>query len=227
MLLGLGAALWLGILTSISPCPLATNIAAISYIGKKVGDTRHVLLSGLLYTLGRMFAYLVVGIIVVAGILSIPGVSNFLQDYMNRVLGPLLILVGVILLEWLRMTGISLPGSGKLKNMAEKGGIWGAGLLGVIFALSFCPVSAALFFGSLIPLAVGVGSTVVYPSVFGIGTGLPVIVFAVMLAFSTQVVGKAYDKLRLIERWARRVTGAVFILVGIYYTVTCTVGLLN
>ena len=227
MLLGLGTALWLGILTSISPCPLATNIAAISYIGKKVGNTRHILLSGLLYTFGRMFAYLVVGIIVVAGILSIPGVSNFLQDYMNRVLGPLLIVVGIILLEWIGMTGISLPGSGKLQNMAGKGGIWGAGLLGVIFALSFCPVSAALFFGSLIPLAVSVGSALVYPSVYGIGTGLPVMVFAVMLAFSTQVVGKAYDKLRQIEWWARRITGAIFILVGVYYTVTCTLGFLN
>jgi len=98
MLLSIGTALWLGILTSISPCPLATNIAAISFIGNKVENTRRVLLSGLLYTLGRMLAYVVVGAIVVTGILSIPGLANFLQDYFNRFLGPVLILVGILLL---------------------------------------------------------------------------------------------------------------------------------
>ena len=226
MLLGLGTALWLGILTSISPCPLATNIAAISFIGNRVGSTRHVLVSGLLYTLGRMLVYVVIGVIVVTGILAIPGIANFLQNYMNKVLGPVLIIVGLILTGLINATWFGSFGSGKTQAKAEKSGVWGAGLLGVIFALSFCPVSAALFFGSLIPLAVGVGSTIVYPSIYGIGTGLPVIVFAILLAFSTQAVGRAYNKLRQFERWARRITGIVFILVGIYYTITCTLGLM-
>ncbi|NQT33632.1 sulfite exporter TauE/SafE family protein [bacterium] len=226
MLLGLGTALWLGILTSISPCPLATNIAAISFIGNRVGSTRHVLVSGLLYTLGRMLVYVVIGVIVVKGILAIPGIANFLQNYTNKVLGPILIIVGLILTGLINAIWLGSFGSGKLQTKAEKSGIWGAGLLGVIFALSFCPVSAALFFGSLIPLAVGVGSTIVYPSLYGIGTGLPVIVFAILLAFSTQAVGRAYNKLRQFERWARRITGIVFILVGIYYTITYTLGFL-
>ncbi len=224
MLLGLGTALWLGILTSISPCPLATNIAAISFIGNRVGNTRHVLVSGLLYTLGRMLVYVVIGVIVVTGILAIPGIADFLQNYTNKVLGPVLIIVGLILTGLITATWLGSFGSGKLQTKAEKSGVWGAGLLGVIFALSFCPVSAALFFGSLIPLAVGVGSTIVYPSLYGIGTGLPVIVFAILLAFSTQAVGRAYNKLRQFERWARRITGVVFILVGIYYTITYTLG---
>lgn len=227
MLLGLGTALWLGILTSISPCPLATNIAAISFIGNRVGSTRNVLISGLFYTLGRMLAYVVVAAIVVVGILSIPGVANFLQNYMNKIIGPVLIIVGVILTGLIKVTWLSSPGSEKAQAAAEKGGVWGAGLLGIVFALSFCPVSAALFFGSLIPLAVGVGSTIVYPSIYGIGTGLPVIFFAFFIAFGTQAVGRAYDKLRMFEKWARRITGVVFIIVGIYYTITCTLGVIN
>ncbi|NQU06519.1 MAG: sulfite exporter TauE/SafE family protein [Calditrichaeota bacterium] len=224
MLLGLGFALWLGILTSISPCPLATNIAAISFIGKQVGSTKQVLISGLLYTLGRMFAYVVVGAIVVTGILSIPGMADFLQNYLNKFLGPILIIIGLVLLEVITATWLGSLGSGKAQTAIEKHGIWGAGLLGIIFALSFCPVSAALFFGSLIPLAVGVGSTIVYPSIYGIGTGLPVIVFAILIAFGTHAVGVAYDRLRLFEKWARKITGAIFILVGIYYTITYTLG---
>lgn len=227
MLLALGTALWLGILTSISPCPMATNIAAISFIGKRIGSSRNVLLSGLLYTLGRMVAYTAVGIIVVAGILSIPGVSNFLQDYMNKILGPVLILVGVVLVGLIRINWLSGGiGAGKAQNTAEKSGIWGAGVLGFLFALSFCPVSAALFFGSLIPLAVGIGSALLFPSVYGIGTGLPVILFAFLFAFGTQTVGKAYNKLRQIESWMRRITGAIFIVVGVYYTLTSTFGLM-
>jgi len=172
-----------------------------------------------------MVAYLLVGIIVVAGILSIPGMSNFLQEYMNKILGPLLIIVGVILLGLIKVIWSNVAGSAWVQSKAEGNGLWGAGLLGIAFALSFCPVSAALFFGSLIPLAVGVGSTIAYPLVFGIGTGLPVIVFAILLAYGTKTVGKAYNRLKQIEYWMRRITGAIFIIVGIYYILTYTIGI--
>jgi len=173
LLLGVASALWLGILTSISPCPLATNIAAISFIGRRVGSTRHVLLSGLIYALGRMVTYLALGILLVASILSVPEVSNFLQEYMNKLLGPILVLVGMFLLELIQP---NLSGSGiseKMQRRVEKSGVWGAGILGIIFALSFCPLSAALFFGSLIPLSLKHGSSVFLPSLYGIGTALP------------------------------------------------------
>ncbi len=223
MLLALGTALWLGILTSISPCPLATNIAAISFISKRVDLPRAVLAAGLIYTLGRMLAYLVVAVIAVVGILSIPGLANFLQEYMNKALGPLLIIIGVVLLEVIPLR-FSFGGSTRLQEAAERRGLWGAGLLGVVFALSFCPVSAALFFGSLIPLAVGAGSTIALPLIYGLGTALPVVLFAALLAFATQAVGKAYNRLKAFEYWARRVTGGVFIVIGLYYTITCTFG---
>ena len=213
-------AVWLGILTSISPCPLATNIAAISYIGKQVVNIRRVLLSGVAYSIGRMLTYLVVGGIVVAGVLSIPAVSTFLQRYMIMILGPLLIIAGMFLLD---LISINLPGTGMsetAQRYADKGGVWGAGILGVIFALSLCPISAALFFGSLIPLAVNQESTILLPSLYGIGTGLPVLAFAVLIAVSAKSVGVIFNKLTVFELWARRVTGIIFIAVGLYLSLT-------
>lgn len=215
--IGMASALWLGVLTSISPCPLATNIAAISYIGRRVGNSRQVFLTGLLYTFGRTLAYLALGALLVASVLSIPQVAMFLQKYMSKLLGPILILVAMFLLELIQ---VGFSGSGmsqKMQKRVDALGIWGALLLGVVFALSFCPVSAALFFGSLIPLSVKFESSVTLPVIYGIGTALPVLVFAVLIALSAQSVGKAFNKLTQIEWWARRITGVIFLVVGIYY----------
>ena len=211
-------AVWLGILTSISPCPLATNIAAVSYIGKQVTDIRKVLLSGFFYSVGRMVTYLGVGSIVVKGVLSIPSVSIFLQRYMIMIIGPVLILAGMFLLE---MIGIGLTGpnvTSSARKYADKGGILGAGMMGIFFALSFCPVSAALFFGSLIPLAINHESIVLLPSLYGFGTALPVLGFAVIIAVSTKSVGVIFNKLTVFDRWARRITGTAFIVIGVYIT---------
>ena len=217
-LVGIGSALWLGILTSISPCPLATNIAAISYIGRKVGSGRQVFLTGLLYTIGRTLAYLALAMVLVASVLSVPQISLFLQKYMHLVLGPLLIVVGMFLLGLIELNmGGGGMGEG-LQKRVDAMGVWGALLLGVVFALTFCPTSAALFFGSLVPLSLKVNSSVVLPAVYGVGTALPVMVFAVLLATSAQSVGKAYNVLAKIEWWARMVTGWIFVLVGIYFS---------
>ncbi|OQX92291.1 MAG: cytochrome C biogenesis protein [candidate division Zixibacteria bacterium 4484_95] len=217
-LLGITSAIWLGILTSISPCPLATNIAAISYIGKRLANPRLVFLSGLLYMLGRMLAYLILGIILVAGALSIPKLSYFLQENINKYLGPILIIAGIFLLELLplNITGFGL--SRRMQGHVEDYGIWGAFLLGIIFALSFCPISAALFFGSLIPLSIKYDSGFILPSLFGIGTSLPVILFAFLIGLSTRLVSKVFNRLTQVELWARRITGVIFVLVGLYYS---------
>ncbi len=214
----LAAAFWLGILTSISPCPLTTNIAAVSYIGRRFTNIHSVLLSGILYTLGRMVAYLAVGILAVAGILSIPGMSHFLQRVMSLLVGPLLILVGMVLLGLISFTVSGRGISDSLKNLIDRGNIAGAGVLGFIFALSFCPVSAALFFGSLIPLAVTQNSRVILPLVYGLGTALPVLVFAVVIAMSARSVGALFGRLAVFEHWARRITGIVFIAAGFWLT---------
>jgi cytochrome c biogenesis protein CcdA len=219
-LVGTVTALWLGILTSISPCPLATNIAAISFIGRKVDDPRHILLSGTLYTLGRSLTYLLLGTLLVTALISTPYLSHWLQKYMNKILGPVLILVGMFLLDLLRLNLAGLGISGRMRGRIEKMGLGGAGLLGMLFALSFCPVSAALFFGSLIPIAVQSDSGILLPALYGIGTGLPVVLFAVVIAFGIGSIGKLFDRIKEIGHYARRVTGVVFVGVGIYLSLT-------
>lgn len=218
------SALWLGVLTSISPCPLATNIAAVSFIGRRVDNTRYVLYSGLVYAAGRLVSYVGIGVLAVAGILSIPGLSFFLQNEMNRVLGPLLLVTGLVLLGVIRINRAMSVGGNRIQKRAEKSGLWGAGMLGLLFALSFCPVSAALFFGSLIPLSIKHNSSVLFPSVYGLGTALPVIAAAIVLAFGTKSIGTFFTKLTKIEIWVRRVTGAVFAVVGAYYTLVYLIG---
>ena len=224
--LAVGSGLWLGILTSISPCPLATNIAAVSYVGRQFGSARAALLSGALYTAGRTLTYAVLGAAAVWSLMSMVAVSSFLQGTIHRLLGPLLIVVGLLLLGVFKL---SLPGAGfseRLKRRVDRSGVWGAGLLGIVFALSFCPVSAGLFFGGLIPLAVEHRSPLLLPGVFGIGTALPVAVFAVLLAAGVSWLGSALERVHTLERWARPVTALVLIGVGVWETLRSTLYLI-
>jgi len=217
VLTGLGTALWLGILTSISPCPLATNIAAVSFLSKRITHPVLVFISGLSYTLGRMVAYAALGWIIISSLLSVPQVAQFLQKYMTRALGPILIMTGLVLLELIKMNlrGISL--SEKHQNALVGSGAPGAFVLGVIFALAFCPVSAALFFGSLIPLALNSKTGTTLPFIYGVGTGLPVLVFSLGIALGVTSLTRWFHKVMKLEIYVRKITGAIFILVGIYY----------
>lgn len=238
-LLYIAAALYLGLLTSISPCPLATNIAAISYIGRKVEKSRMVIHAGLLYTLGRCVLYLALAILLTTTALSIPAVSVFLQKYMHLVLGPIFLLLGVFLLGLITITSGGTMMSEGLQKRVDAMGIWGALLLGVLFAVSFCPTSAAWFFGLLalvmgseagaittvlervgitLPEASLPGGVFVLPLIYGVGTALPVIVVAFLLAYSAQSVGKMYNVLGRVEWWARMVTGGLFLVVGVYFS---------
>lgn len=214
------SALWLGILTAISPCPLATNIAAISFIGRKAGQKDHVIGSGLLYSIGRTLAYVLLGAIITGGMLGSAEVSRFLQKYMNEALGPILIILGLVLLGWFGSSASLHIGAEKLQGKAQKGGLFWAVPIGFLFALSFCPVSAGLFFGGLLPLALKQQSPLLLPVVYGIGTSLPVVIFAFLMAFGSAAVGKAFNKLTHIEIWIRRLAGTAFILAGIYYCLT-------
>jgi cytochrome c-type biogenesis protein len=238
-LLYAGVALYLGVLTSISPCPLATNIAAISYVGRRVGDSRQVMAAGFLYTLGRCVLYLALAAILATTAMSIPAVSIFLQKYMHLVLGPIFLLLGLFLVGLITASVGGAAMTEGMQKRIDKMGVWGALLLGVLFALSFCPTSAAWFFG-LIALIMGSeagaittvlervgvslpeaslpGGTLVLPLIYGIGTALPVLVVAFLLAYSVQSVGKAYNVLSKIEWWARQITGWTFVLAGVYFS---------
>jgi cytochrome c biogenesis protein CcdA len=223
--IAVATAVWLGFLTSISPCPLATNIAAVSFVGRRVGRVGLVLSAGLLYTLGRTLTYAVLGMLLVGGLLAAPQLSHVLQKYMNLFMGPLLILVAMVLLKMIAFkTGSGTAMTAAMRSRIEKMGVWGALPLGIFFALSFCPTSAALFFGSLLPLAVKFDSGVLLPGAYGVATGLPVLLFAFLLAFAANQVGRAYDKLARFEAAAQRVTGLIFLTIGVFMTITITLG---
>lgn len=211
------SALWLGILSSISPCPLATNIAAISFLSKRIKHTRIVLWAGIAYTLGRMISYAILGAIIIMSLVSVPFLANFLQKYMNKALGPILFFVGLFLLGAIKFNipAISIS-KDRQENLAQSGAK-GAFLLGAIFALSFCPISAGLFFGSLIPISLNNTYGIMLPLFYGIGTGLPVLLFTLVVTFGFKSLDRLFSGLKKIEYFARKVTGIIFILVGAYY----------
>jgi cytochrome c-type biogenesis protein len=217
LIVAVASAFWLGILTTVSPCPLATNIAAVSYVGRNVTSSWRVFLSGLLYTLGRTAVYVIIGVILVKSLLAAVNLSFFLQNNVNKILGPILIVVGMVLVGLINFNVSGFGQSKRLERWVEALGLGGAFLLGAVFALSFCPVSAALFFGSLIPIALASGSDLIVPSAYGVATGLPVLVFAVLLAVGVKQMTPIFNKIVRYELWIRRLTGVVFILVGIYY----------
>jgi len=238
-LLYVGAALYLGLLTSISPCPLATNIAAISYIGRKVGTPRAVLHAGFLYTLGRCLLYLGLAVLLARSAMSVPAVSLFLQKYMHLVLAPIFLLLGIFLVGLITVDIGGSVMSDRLQQRVDAMGVWGALLLGILFAVSFCPTSAAWFFGLLalimgseagaittllarigisLPEASLPGGTLILPVIYGVGTAIPVLLVAMLLAYSAQSVGKAYNAIARIEWWARQITGWVFVLLGVYFS---------
>jgi cytochrome c-type biogenesis protein len=219
------AAFFLGLMTAISPCPLATNITAIAYISKRIDDSRHTLLTGFIYTLGRMAAYVAVASAIVFFGMNIQFIALGLQHYGELLLGPFLVMCGIFLLDIFHFDrlpwedGFSRFTSGISIRLAEKGYL-GAFLLGVIFALSFCPFSAVLFFAMLIPLALGAGDPVIIPAVFAFATGLPVIIISYLLVKGMGKSKGIVQRIGAAEFWIRRGVAAVFIVVGVYYIVT-------
>jgi cytochrome c-type biogenesis protein len=213
-------ALLLGLITAIAPCPMATNIAAVAYITRNVKDRKYAVITGSLYTLGRMFSYSLLGILIIAVGLEIPWISAKVQDVGERVLGPLLIIVGLLMLFIDRLSFGT--GGGKLASLGGKVASWGmigGFLLGVIFALAFCPYSAVLFFGALIPVALKSTGGVALPAVFAIGTGLPVLIFGTLLSLGVAGVANWLNALTRAERIIRIIVSVIFIGVGIYYVV--------
>ena len=218
ILTGFLSALWLGILTSISPCPLATNIAAISFLSKRITNPIFVFLAGLAYTLGRMFSYAILGILIIKSVLAVPESAQFLQKYVVKAMGPILILTGLIVLKVIKLKFSRLTLLEKHRNDLVEAGASGAFILGAFFALAFCPVSAALFFGSLIPLSLSHKMGIILPLIYGIGTGLPVLFFAVIIAIGVSSLNKWFSKLTVLELYMRKITGVIFILAGLYYS---------
>ena len=206
----------LGLMTAISPCPLATNITAMAYISKDIKNRKKVFINGLIYTLGRSISYTLIGLLFYFGASKFV-IAGFLQKYGERALGPLLILIGLVMLDVFKL---KIPGLGKLNEKIqnkEKFDFLGILLLGMIFALGFCPYSGVLYFGMLIPMTISSVSGLYLSVVFALGTGLPGIIFAWFIAYTVGGIGTVYHKIQVFEKWFRRVVALVFILVGIYY----------
>lgn len=210
------SAMLLGLMTAISPCPLATNITAVGFISKDIENRNRVFVNGLLYTLGRAISYTTIALVIYLGADQFK-FSGFLQRYGEKVLGPLLILIGLFMLDVIK---IKFPGMDGITSKMETKNKWGyfdALLLGMIFALAFCPYSGVLYFGMLVPMTVSSASGLYLPLIFAVATGIPVIIFAWILAYSVGSVGGVYKRLKNFEIWFRRVIAFLFILVGVYY----------
>jgi sulfite exporter TauE/SafE len=212
------SALVLGLMTAISPCPLATNITAIGFISKDIENRNRVFLNGLLYTLGRAITYTSIALIIYMGADQFR-FSGFFQRYGEKFLGPLLIIIGIFMLGIIK---INFPGLGKLTSRMENKSSWNyidAILLGIVFALAFCPYSGVLYFGMLVPMTVASASGLYLPIIFAIATGIPVIIFAWVLAYTVSGIGNVYNKVKTFEIWFRRIIAVLFILEGIYYII--------
>jgi len=206
----------LGLMTAISPCPLATNISAIGFISRDIENRKKVFMNGVVYTLGRAFSYTTLAVIIFFGASKL-NISMLFQGWGEKLLGPALILIGLFMLDVVKL---KFPGFSALTDKLgekSKGSYWGTFLLGVVFALAFCPYSGVLYFAMLIPMTVASASGLYLPVIFAIATGLPVVLFAWLLAFAVGNVGKFYNSIKVFELWFRRVVSVIFILVGIYY----------
>ncbi|HOW05907.1 aromatic aminobenezylarsenical efflux permease ArsG family transporter [Methanospirillum hungatei] len=218
------AAFFIGLMMAISPCPLATNITAIAYISRNLSSGKYTLFVGSLYTIGRVLVYVAIAALIVLGGLKVQSISLFLQEYGDLLLGPILLICGILMLEVIPLSmKFEHEGLSELKEKLSKKfldkGFFGSFLLGILFALSFCPFSAVLFFGMLVPLALSVQDPIGVPLVFGLATGLPVIIFAALLSTGVGRCGAMMNKVQTAEKIFRRAVAVLFIIIGAYYTV--------
>jgi cytochrome c-type biogenesis protein len=210
-------AMGLGIWTAAQPCPMATNVAAISYLGRRVDRPRLVFLAGLLYALGRTLVYVALAILLIEGFQA-SRISMFLQTRVHQLVGPVLLLLGMCFLELIVLSWPSGGISETMQRRIDALGVWGALPLGVLFALAFCPISAMCFFVSLLALASSHDSRVVLPSLYGLGTALPVMAFAALIAISARAVGGAFNLMTQIAWWVQRATGLICLVIGVHFS---------
>lgn len=218
----------LGVLMAISPCPLATNIAAIAYISKKANKVRTVLLDGLFYTLGRLISYTAIATLIYFGLSGFK-IAKFFQSWGDKIIGPLLIIIGLTMLGIIRIN-LKIGSENILEKLKEKlsqKGYLGALFLGIFLALAFCPYSGVLFFAILIPMILSLKEGLLLAPVFAIGTGLPVVLFSFIIAFSFQKLNKYFNIIKKTEKIIRYLVSTIFLGVGLYYTYFLIIFLTN
>ncbi len=220
------AAFFIGLMTAFSPCPLATNITAIAYSSKKIGEGKQTIKVGWFYTLGRAITYVLIASLIVYIGVNTKAINLSLQLYGDKMLGPLLLIIGLVMIGLIKFKRLSGGNYfNKLKQKLSSKGLLGSFLLGVLFAMAFCPFSAVLYFGMLIPLALSTNDGIIIPSIFAFGTGLPVIILSYILNQSVSKLSRVMNKIQIIDKWTRRLVGATFIIVGLFYTINYTIGI--
>lgn len=224
MIAALLTAAWLGLLTAVSPCPLATNVAAVGFLGRHAARPRRALMAGVFYVLGRTACYGVVAAGLSLGVLAAAQTSGTLNRVIGLLVGPILIIAGVMILGLVPAPSFGGASARLGERLGNRGDLVGATLLGAVFALSFCPSSAAIFFGALLPLATKHDSVVLVPITYGVATGLPVLVFAAMMAGGGHGVGRLFARVQQVERWLREFTGLLILGVGLYLTLRTNFG---
>lgn len=209
----------LGLLTAISPCPLATNIAAVGFIGRNIENRKRVFINGLLYTLGRVLSYTLLGVVLIMILRegsSMFGIQKTIGTWGELLIGPMLLIIGLFMLWGDRLNLPKFGFNGNAEGLARKGGA-GALLIGVLFALAFCPTSGVFYFGMLIPMSATATAGYLLPAVFAVATAIPVLVVAWILAFSVQQMSSFYGRIRTVQKWLNVIVGILFIVIGIYY----------
>ncbi|MCF2593444.1 sulfite exporter TauE/SafE family protein [Bacteroides caecigallinarum] len=209
----------LGLLTAISPCPLATNIAAVGFIGRNIENRKRVFINGLLYTLGRVLSYTLLGVVLIMILRegsSMFGIQKTIGTWGELLIGPMLLIIGLFMLWGDRLNLPKFGFNGNAEGLARKGGV-GALLIGVLFALAFCPTSGVFYFGMLIPMSATATAGYLLPAVFAVATAIPVLVVAWILAFSVQQMSSFYGRIKTVQKWLNIIVGILFIVIGIYY----------
>ncbi|MEG1909364.1 MAG: aromatic aminobenezylarsenical efflux permease ArsG family transporter [Bacteroidales bacterium] len=214
----------LGVLTAISPCPLATNITAIGYISKDIESRHRIFWNGILYTVGRIITYAGIGFILIPILwkgASIFAIQKAISQYGEMIIAPALIFIGLFMLfgNKLNLPKFGFSGSGTNSEKIKNKGSLGALFLGVLFALAFCPTSGVFYFGILIPMSAAETGGLLLPVVFAIATGLPVSIVAWILAYSVASLGKFYQRMQVFQKWMNIIIALLFIAVGIYYAI--------
>lgn len=209
----------LGLLTAISPCPLATNIAAVGFIGRNIENRKRVFINGLLYTLGRVLSYTLLGVVLIIILRegsSMFGIQKTIGTWGELLIGPMLLIIGLFMLWGDRLNLPKFGFNGNAEGLARKGGA-GALLIGGLFALAFCPTSGVFYFGMLIPMSATATAGYLLPTVFAIATAIPVLIVAWILAFSVQQMSSFYGRIKTVQKWLNVIVGILFIVIGIYY----------
>jgi len=219
--LPLVSALLFGLMGALAPCQISTNVAALAFLSRDVSDPRRIWGQTAAFIAGKVTVYLLVGGAVVILSLQLNQVNDAVVPVVviaRRALGPLLIVVGLFMLGLLKLPlSLGERFSAWLEGkVGQRQGVIPAYLLGVAFSFTFCPTLFWLFFGLTIPLAIASPGGVLFPGVFALGTALPVLGLAAVIASGSVNVGQFVKRFKAANIWIQRAVGVIFVVIGLH-----------